>query len=103
MTPMGPFINEMMDLTEPKHEGLRAGANRGRPTQRRGEERGQTTPPARCEPRRLRVPARKADPLPHPSPIEQDHERALILPVRRVVHSDVETAPECTTHPTPPL
>jgi hypothetical protein len=29
MTPMGQFINEMRDLTEPKHEGLRDGANWG--------------------------------------------------------------------------
>jgi hypothetical protein len=28
----GAIHNKMMDLTEPKHEGLRAGAHRGRPT-----------------------------------------------------------------------
>jgi hypothetical protein len=36
------------------------------------------------------------------SRIEQDHERALILSLGRVVHSDVETAPECHHAPHPP-
>jgi hypothetical protein len=80
MRPMGPFINEMMDLTEPKHEGLHF-ARAVRASSAQG-------------------PRAEGRPSPSQSPI---HERALILPVRRVAHSEVETAPECTTHPTPPL
>jgi hypothetical protein len=83
MTPMGPFINEMRDRSTQNAELLQPGARDGANGGWRGGRSHVGTP-------------RGA------SLLEQDHEQALILPVRRVVHSDVETAPECTTHPTPP-
>jgi hypothetical protein len=101
MTPMGQFINEMRDLAEPKREGLRDGANGGSADSEDGEKtrrEAQITSPAGCEPLgRLKAQSRGS------AASSRITSPARPLPVRRVAHSEVETAPECTTHPTPPL
>jgi hypothetical protein len=96
MTPMGQFINEMRDLAEPKREGLRDGANGGSADSEEGEKRGadHVARAVRASSELPRIVGSAAS--------SRITSPARPLPVRRVAHSEVETAPECTTHPTPP-
>jgi hypothetical protein len=98
----GPFINEMSDRAKTRRCCATERTGRRRLRGGQGEGRRSRRPRGAS----LSVGSRTVDltpPEPRQRRIEHDQERALILPVRRVAHSEVETAPECTTHPTPPL